>query len=125
MLAARSGPAYKLARPFHGPFWVIATDANVVRVRHVDHPRAAILRVLKFRVRRCPPEAPDTCWPGKASPALPTVNTPDSSEEDNVGTKLQSPTEGVVRLKTSVDSPRPHRLKVSDTPKAKVVLPYV
>ena len=84
MLAARLGPAYKLARPFHGPFRVIATDANVVEVRRVDRPRATILHVSKCRVRRCPPAVPDTFWPGRASPASPKVNTPDSPVEGNV-----------------------------------------
>ena len=60
--AARSGPAYKLVWPFHGPFRVIATDTNVVEVR----PKAAILRVSKCRVRQCPPlsgqEKPHLCY---------------------------------------------------------------
>lgn len=45
MPAARSGPAYKLVRPFHGPFWVIANDANVVEVHPADCPKAADSRL--------------------------------------------------------------------------------
>ena len=82
-----AGPAYKLARPFHGHFWVIAINANVVDVCLVDRPEAASPYVSKCRMRRCPPEIPDTYGLGKASPILPgTANTADSSVEDSVWT---------------------------------------
>ena len=75
----------KLVRPFHGPFRVIASDTNLAEVRPVDCPKAAILRVSKCRVRQCPPEIPDTFWPGKALPVLPgTADTAESSIGDSV-----------------------------------------
>ena len=65
MPAASSGKAYKLSRPFHGPYHVIRVHENGVEVRPVDQPRATTIRVALNRVRRCPREVPDTFWPRK------------------------------------------------------------
>ena len=59
MPSARSGPAWKLARPFHGPFHVLDTFNNGVEVRPVDQPNDKPIRVALQRIRRCPIEMPD------------------------------------------------------------------
>ena len=67
MPAARSGKAYKLSRPFHGPFRIIAMHDNGVEVRRVDRPQDATIRVPFARLRVCSTEIPDVSWPSKNS----------------------------------------------------------
>ena len=45
MPASKTGHMRKLARPFQGPYRVIATYANVVEVRQTGNPRAQAIRV--------------------------------------------------------------------------------
>ena len=54
MPAIRSGPAYKLTRPYKGPYHVITTHPNGVELQSVDHPKAKTIRVALNRVRHCP-----------------------------------------------------------------------
>ena len=54
MPAIRSGPAYKLMRPYKGPYRVITTHPNGVELQSVDHPKAKTIRVALNRVRHCP-----------------------------------------------------------------------
>ena len=51
------GKAYKLARPFQGPYRVIALFENATPI---DKLGAAVIQVAINRVRRCPRENPDT-----------------------------------------------------------------
>ena len=50
----RTGPAHKLARPFRGPYRVVALYPNGADLQSVDHPRANTIRVALNRVRMCP-----------------------------------------------------------------------
>ena len=50
MPAARLGKAYKLCRPFHGPYHVIGVHENGVEVKPVDQPRATTICVALNRV---------------------------------------------------------------------------
>ena len=59
MPAAKSGTAYKLARPFHGLYRVVHVVDNGVEVTAVDQPHAILTRVALNWVRRCPVEMPD------------------------------------------------------------------
>ena len=54
--SVKSGPAYKFARPFQGPYRIVAIDNNVVDIRRVDHPSGTALRVAVSRLRHCPTE---------------------------------------------------------------------
>jgi len=54
MPAIRTGPAYKLARPYKGPYRIIKTHENGVELQSIEHPRAKTIRVALNRVRRCP-----------------------------------------------------------------------
>ena len=54
MPAIRSGPAYKLTRPYKGPYHVITTHPNEVKLQSVDYPKAKTIRVALNRVRHCP-----------------------------------------------------------------------
>ena len=54
MAAIHSGPAYKLTRPYEGPYQVIATHLNGVELQSVQQPKAKPIRVALNRVRKCP-----------------------------------------------------------------------
>ena len=54
MPALKSGPAYKLAHPFKGPYQVVENYPNGVGLVPVDKPRATPIRVALNRMRRCP-----------------------------------------------------------------------
>ena len=56
MPSLKSGPAHKLARPFKGPFRVVALHSNGAEVVPVDKPRASPTRVALNRLRWCPEE---------------------------------------------------------------------
>ena len=75
MPAAQSGKAYKLARPYHGPYRVVTCSDNTVEVRPVDRPKANSIHVALDRVRVCPEEIPDVFWPRKTCPSTETTDT--------------------------------------------------
>ena len=50
----KSGPSHKLAEPFRGPYQVLATHPNGIKVVPVVSPRASPIRVALNQVRRCP-----------------------------------------------------------------------
>ena len=54
MPAIRSGQAYKLTRPYKGPYRIIATYPNGVELQLVEHLRAKTIHVALNRVRHCP-----------------------------------------------------------------------
>ena len=54
------------ARPFHGPFRVLAVTPTNAEVRLVDNPKAASIFVALDRVRLCFPEQGNETWTGKS-----------------------------------------------------------
>ena len=52
----RAGQAYKLARPFKGPYHVVAIDNNVVDIRRISRPESTAVQVAVSRLRHCPAE---------------------------------------------------------------------
>ena len=54
--SAKSGPAYKFALPYKGPYRVLKICDGVADVRQVDNPNADVLRVAISRLRHCPTE---------------------------------------------------------------------
>ena len=62
-LSVRTGEARKLARPFHGPYRIVLLDTNTAQIRHIDRPQDETILVVLSRLRRCPEEVPDECWP--------------------------------------------------------------
>ena len=81
MPAAKSGTAYKLARPFHGPYRVVHVVDNGVEVRPVDQPHTTPTRVAMNRVHRCCVEIPNVFWPRKDALPLSQDFTLDSKKE--------------------------------------------
>ena len=61
--AEKRGKARKFARPFHGPYRVVQIDSNTAMIRRVDKPGEEPVLVALERLRRCPEEVGDDCWP--------------------------------------------------------------
>ena len=60
------GKAWKFARPFHGPYWILELTPTNASVRLVDKPQDSPIFVSLDRVRQCPKEIPDgETWSGK------------------------------------------------------------
>lgn len=64
--SAVKGKAWKLARPFYGPYRVLATTPTNLEVKPVDKPDAESIFVSLNRIRPCYPELPDISWCGDA-----------------------------------------------------------
>ena len=60
--AETQGKNWKLARPFHGPYRILATTLTNIEVRLVDDPTANSLFVSWNRVRSCYPEQGNKTW---------------------------------------------------------------
>ena len=61
------GNAWKLSRPFHGPYRVLSITPTNVEVRLADQPDADPMNVSLKRVRPCFDELPDKSWTGHKS----------------------------------------------------------
>ena len=79
--SAKSGPAYKFARPFHGPYRVVELTANNAKVRPVDRPEEEPIFVALDRLRRCSDEIPDLFWPRKAKEGGTVITDPPVTDE--------------------------------------------
>ena len=62
--SAKSGPAYKFARPFHRPYRVVELTANNASPSSRQTRGGADIRALD-RLRRCSDEIPHLFWPRK------------------------------------------------------------
>ena len=75
MPAARSGKAYKLSRPFHGPYRIVKLYESGADVQPVDNPRIDPIRVAFNRLRVCANEISDEFWPTKGTKAIAKANS--------------------------------------------------
>ena len=66
MPSAVKGKAWKLARPFYGPYRVLAATPTNLEVKPVDKPDAESIFVSLDRIRPCYPELPNVSWCGNA-----------------------------------------------------------
>ena len=62
-----SGKAWKLARPFYGPYRVISLTPTNAEVKLIDKPNSDSIFVALNRVRFCYPELPSKSWSGQKS----------------------------------------------------------
>ena len=77
MPTVKSGPSYKLARPFRGPYDVKELFPNGAHIVPVQSPRSAGFRVALNRLRRCPEELSGSCDGHHGTPeALSGVTAP-------------------------------------------------
>ena len=62
-----SGTAWKLARPFYGPYRVLSLTPTNAEVKLIDKPDSDSIFVALDRVRLCYPELPSKSWSGQKS----------------------------------------------------------
>ena len=60
------GKAWKLVRPFHGPYRVLSVTPTNAEVRLVDQPGADAIFISLNRARPCYPEISDVSWSGSS-----------------------------------------------------------
>ena len=65
MLHAVSGKAWKLARPFYGPYRIVSLTRTNAEVKLIDKPDADAIFVALNRVRLCYQELLSKSWCGK------------------------------------------------------------
>ena len=96
------GKTWKFARPFHGPFRVVALTPTNAEVRLIDEPRSDSMFVSLNRIRPCYEELPDTSWrgstPRKYTPRQPpkdalTPASPPSEQQVYTGPMTRSRTQ--------------------------------
>ena len=75
MLAARSGKAYKLAQPYHGPYRLITSSDSTVEACPVDRLNASSIHVALECIRVSPAEIPDVFWCSRTCPNMETTDT--------------------------------------------------
>ena len=59
----KTGEARKLARPFHGPYRIQEMGTNTATIVCINQPEGEPLLVSLERLRRCPKELGNECWP--------------------------------------------------------------
>ena len=95
--AEKTGEARKLARPYYRPFGVVEIDTNTAKIRRLDRLQEEPILIALDRLRKCPAEIPDECWPPnkntrkKRSRALRHSTTPENEcNSSNAGTASTS-----------------------------------
>ena len=84
--SARSGSAYKFARPYHGPYRILEVMSNNAKIRPVDKPQDKPILVALSQLRRCPEEIGDDFWPTWNSvQGIPDNDTPAAIAEEQTG----------------------------------------
>ncbi len=90
MPAAKAGKAHKFARPYHGPYRVMDSNARVV---WVDRPQDTPIFVALDRLRHCPQEIPEgEAWPQTKKKK--TIASSSSAEEGVSAEGIQSQSKG-------------------------------
>ena len=56
----KTGPAYKLARAYKGPYRIVQLYPNGAELLLINKPRSQLIRVALNRVHRCPEPVADS-----------------------------------------------------------------
>ena len=89
MPAAKQGPSYKFARPFHGPYRVIE---NTILACPVGKPNSTPIHVSLNRVRVSPHQIADMFWPPNQQDDQPTLS--DIEDDTSLVRDTEGDTEG-------------------------------
>ena len=92
MPAERQGKAWKLSRPFHGPYRVLNVTNTNVEVRLVDSPQDESMFVHLNRVRKCNPQQGDAVWTGPSRKRKHKVKSVDAPQKDDSSQPYTGPT---------------------------------
>ena len=60
-----TGKNRKLARPYHGPYRIVAVTPTNAEVKLIERASEPSIFVAIDRLRKCYPELPDRCWTGR------------------------------------------------------------
>ena len=82
------GKAWKLARPYHGPYEVLALTPTNAEVRLASSPQDGAIFVALDRIRICPEEMSDETWTG-----LKPTKTKQNSKKEPRTSKVDESTE--------------------------------
>ena len=104
MPAMKTGPLRKLSRPYKGPYRVISTYPNGVKVHPINQPRAEAIRVALNRVRRCPEEIQD-CDGAERPSVMATQGMPQDDQYQGDGSTVDTDGEQVKSDATTTFSP--------------------
>ena len=61
--AAKSGIAFKFARPYYGPYQIVEITTNDAKICPIDKPSEEPIFVALDQLRHCPEEIGDEFWP--------------------------------------------------------------
>ena len=89
-----SGKAWKLARPFYGPYRVLSLTPTNAEVKLIDKPDSDPIFVALNRVRLCYPELPSKSWSGQKSKRSHTKKS--KSKQATAATPIPERTTGPV-----------------------------
>ena len=92
--SAKRGKAHKFARPFKGPYRILALYENGADIRSIDHPREEPKRVSLNRLRKCPQEIASRDQDQDDCPEEP--DTTNGSDDDDRLTREDETTEDPV-----------------------------
>ena len=105
--AARSGSAYKFARPYHGPYRILEVTSNNAKIRPVDKPQDEPILVALSRLRRCAEEIADEFWPTRKSTTSVKTSTQGDADVNTPAAMIEEPTgvwAGRLRKRRSEDT---------------------
>ena len=81
----KRGKAYKLARPFEGPYRVLKLHPNGADLKLISKPMATVIRVALNRIRLCPREiAESSANPPQAKVSKDISDVDEEEESENV-----------------------------------------
>lgn len=89
--AAKSGKAYKFARPYYGPYRIVEVTSNDAKICPVDKPDEEPIFVALDRLRRCPEEIGDEFWPARAKKRTQSPNLSQAVESRDVAVDAPAP----------------------------------
>ena len=93
-----TGKNRKLARPYHGPYRIIAVTPTNAEVKLIERTSEPSIFVAIDRLRKCYPELPDRCWTGrkqsrKRRSKRQTVTSPSDEPQRTTGPVTRSMTQ--------------------------------
>ena len=89
--AAKSGKAYKFARPYYGPYRIVEITTNDAEICPIDKPNKEPIFVALDRLRHCPEEIEDEFWPTQAKRKAHSPNSKKVVESEEPAVEAPAP----------------------------------
>ena len=88
--AAKSGKAYKFARPYYGLYRIVEITSNDAKICPIDSPNEEPIFVTLDRLR-CPGEVGDEFWPTRAKKKARSPNSKKAIESEESAVEAPAP----------------------------------